>query len=296
MNLMDKFNKVEIKADNRISDYDRQFCQKHQDAFDKSGVYLRRLASELSTAIAEQKALLGGDEWVYSIYMNRDHLTVEHVNKALEDRPKAFISAIVSYFCRNYHVELDEEKICNHLLPARPRACGWNADLEALEAYSSMLQCLELRYESIVDEIFVQLDGFSFAERGINEMKQKCWEASHISGREENFEVKKDTLRLTRYYCSYDASWSTPQWEVLDDTRSILDGIAHFESGMLGAGYIFFSTLFNYHIEENLFVYPGLQKIKSIRLFKNSRVDITFTNSTFAQEFVDQYLRITPVN
>ena len=41
MGIMDKFSAVEIKADNRISEADKAFCQRQQDAFDKSGPALQ---------------------------------------------------------------------------------------------------------------------------------------------------------------------------------------------------------------------------------------------------------------
>lgn len=42
MSLLNKFASVEIKADNRISEEDKAFCLRHQDAFDKSGPALQK--------------------------------------------------------------------------------------------------------------------------------------------------------------------------------------------------------------------------------------------------------------
>ena len=43
MSLMEKFSAVEIKADNRISEDDKAFCLRQQEAFDKAGLALQRL-------------------------------------------------------------------------------------------------------------------------------------------------------------------------------------------------------------------------------------------------------------
>lgn len=45
MNLLDKFSAVEIKADNRISEEDKEYCNRQQLAFDKSGPALRKIAT-----------------------------------------------------------------------------------------------------------------------------------------------------------------------------------------------------------------------------------------------------------
>ena len=44
MNLVEKINQVEIKADTRISEADRAFCERQQRAYDEgTGLYMDRL-------------------------------------------------------------------------------------------------------------------------------------------------------------------------------------------------------------------------------------------------------------
>ena len=50
MSLMDKFSTVEIKADNRISEEDKEFCVRNQNAFDKSGPALQKIADLMIAA------------------------------------------------------------------------------------------------------------------------------------------------------------------------------------------------------------------------------------------------------
>lgn len=66
MGIMDKFSTVEIKADNRISDADRAFCVRHQQAFDAAGPALDKIAEAIAAAKTEQRAILGGDDSKYS--------------------------------------------------------------------------------------------------------------------------------------------------------------------------------------------------------------------------------------
>ena len=47
MSLMEKFSAVEIKADNRISEDDKAFCLRQQEAFDKAGLALQKVAEAM---------------------------------------------------------------------------------------------------------------------------------------------------------------------------------------------------------------------------------------------------------
>ena len=58
MNLLDKFSAVEIKADNRISEEDKEYCNRQQLAFDKSGPALRKIATAILEAQVEQSEIL----------------------------------------------------------------------------------------------------------------------------------------------------------------------------------------------------------------------------------------------
>ena len=49
MSLMEKFSAVEIKADNRISEDDKVFCLRQQEAFDKAGPALQKVAEAMAS-------------------------------------------------------------------------------------------------------------------------------------------------------------------------------------------------------------------------------------------------------
>ena len=62
MSLLNKFASVEIKADNRISEEDKAFCLRHQEAFDKSGPALLVIAVFVIYPIL-QSFITSGYEW-----------------------------------------------------------------------------------------------------------------------------------------------------------------------------------------------------------------------------------------
>lgn len=175
---------------------------------------------------------------------------------------------------------------------------AYNEKLETYKAekqkYEISLYTFPLRYEQIVDEIFVQLGGFSFQERAMNEFLSKCWNAAHnYHGEKENFEIKNDTLRLAGYWCGCrNESWmSEPEWSASENLRIILNALVHFDIGQLNRGVVWFPELFRYATKNNIFPVNNLEKVKQIRLFKNGRVDIKFKDAVSCQEFVENYLR-----
>lgn len=325
MSLLEKFSAVEIKADNRIAEEDKAFCQREQEAFDKSGPALQQIADLMQSSYEEQKSILeteDDDSSFYNPYMTGEHFhyDVAHVYCAMMERNKRFISRIVSYFSRKYKVELNEHQVCEHLIPAAPKEPSepyyvrqhftdeeldaYQAKMDAYEKeqveYNKRLRALPLRYEQVVDEIFVQLGGFSFQERAMNEMLARCWKASHredwcTNKTVEEFEVKNATLKLLEsgYWCRCkDDSWrSYEEWEPGQCLKTVLEAVAHFQCGRMNEGHLWFPELFKYDTRENVFDIRNMEKVKGIKMFKNGRVDIKFSSAAFAQEFVENYLR-----
>lgn len=325
MSLLEKFGAVEIKADNRIAEEDKAFCQREQEAFDKSGPALQQIADLMQSSYEEQKSILGiedGNNSFYNPYMTSEHFRCDVINvhRAMMERNEHFICRIVSYFSRKYKVELDDQKIKEHLIPAAPKEPSepyyvrqhftdeeldaYRAKVDAykkgLAEFNQRLRALPLRYEQVVDEIFVQLGGFSFQERAMNEMLARCWKASHredwrTNKTVEEFEVKNATLKLLEsgYWCRCkDDSWrSYEEWEPGQGLKTVLEAVAHFQCGRMNEGHLWFPELFKYDTRENVFDIRNMEKVKGIKMFKNGRVDIKFSSAAFAQEFVENYLR-----
>lgn len=322
MSLIEKFSVVEIKADNRISEDDKAFCLRQQEAFDKAGPALQKVAEAMAAAKAEQAGILTADDDFIDRYVGND-CDVDSVYDTMKKRNRTFISAVVNYFSRKYSVELDKSKIEEHLIPTGPKEpdlpwggyrsmsedeiASYRQELDAYKVekdkFEQSLRTLPLRYEQVVDEIFVQLGGFSFQERAMNEFLRLCWDTSHHRNwrsdqYEEEFEIKNDVLRLTGswVYCDENKWMSNPvpEYKPSQSLTTILDALVHYEVGKFKGGAQWFPELFKYDTQENQFEIAYMNKIKSIKLFKNGRVDIKFRSAAFVQEFVEQYLRRNP--
>ena len=322
MSLMEKFSAVEIKADNRISEDDKAFCLRQQEAFDKAGPALQKVAEAMAAAKAEQVGILTADDDFIDRYVGND-CDVDSVYVTMKKRNRTFISTVVNYFSRKYSVELDKSKIEEHLIPTGPKEpdlpwggyrnmtedeiASYRGKLDAYKVeknkFEQSLRTLPLRYEQVVDEIFVQLGGFSFQERAMNEFLRLCWDTSHHRNwrsdqYEEEFEIKNDVLRLTGSWVDCDENkWMSnpvPEYKPSQSLKTILDALVHYEVGKFKGGAQWFPELFKYDTQENQFEIAHMNKIKSIKLFKNGRVDIKFRSAAFVQEFVEQYLRRNP--
>lgn len=317
MSLMEKFSAVEIKADNRISEDDKVFCLRQQAAFDKSGPALQKIADMMTAANEEQSSILDANEDYLSRYLVGDAFRCEasYVLDAMKGRNRTFISAVVNYFSRKYNVELDEREIEEHLIPTGPKEpnlpwggyrnmsedeiASYREELDTYkvekEKFEQSLRVLPLRYERVVDEIFVQLGGFSFQEKAMNEFLSRTWNCCHSTYRDnaEEFEVKNDTLKLTGYWCRCkDDSWrSYDEWESTDSLKTLLNALAWYECGRMDEGNLWFPELFRYDTERNFFETYNMEKVKSVKLFKNGRVDIKFRSVAYVQEFVETCLR-----
>ena len=90
MSLMEKFSAVEIKADNRISEDDKAFCLRQQEAFDKAGPALQKVAEAMAAAKAEQAGILTADDDFIDRYVGND-CDVDSVYDTMKKRNRTFI-------------------------------------------------------------------------------------------------------------------------------------------------------------------------------------------------------------
>lgn len=81
MSLIEKFSAVEIKADNRISEDDKAFCLRQQEAFDKAGpgrVFSQREIYELVDPDSFDSSWTGISSIIYELRhkLNADFIQI----------------------------------------------------------------------------------------------------------------------------------------------------------------------------------------------------------------------------
>lgn len=295
MSLIDKFNSVEITADTRISEVDRKFCQTQKEAYDHARAALKFMAEHSQKYLDEQTAILERCEnESYGTYLG--DFKPSKFTEELRESHDRFISRIFYYFQHKYKVTIDSSDADDVLLPKKPEG-GWRYNEEEWKAYNKTVAELSLDYQAVLDQIFIQLGGFSFQDKAVQELKQKAHDAAWNSYRgNKTYEQKKAVISFTGYACSFD-SWHEEyhkgehQIKLSDSMKNVIRALVHFEYNSTDHTPYSLTVLLGYSWETyGTEMSVGLEKIKSIKCFKNGRVDIRFTSEAFARQFVEDYL------
>lgn len=292
LSIFDKLSAVQITPDNRITDADRKFCEVHQKAYHHAKEGLRSLMEQWDSLQNQQEEFLKIDtnaKNAFGSYINIDHMKTRDFESEIEHLAYEFIERLVRYFNSTYHVEIKYRPIQEFLLPKEPDR--YESTKQDKEEFHAKLQAVLLRYEDVLEQIFIQLGGRTFAERALDEIKEKCHAAAWSScSKEAAFILRNDTLQLTSYACKCDDWYNPPRWELQSKTKDILRGIAHFELGVFGQYPVSISEVLGYDNRDNPQIFYGCKKVQQLKMFKNGRVDIKFESKEYAEQFVSDYL------
>jgi len=297
MDLLKKFENVEVQADNRISEQDKFYCEQHQTAYETAISNFKELAFFWADMEKAQQELLGEkDSSFFHDYLNSRRglsISLRSIDDHIESLHTDFIANLTAYFNSTHSVSVDPSAILEALLPKQPESRGYYSEehMRAMKDYHAQLQSLTIRYQDVVDQIILRLGGRSFREQAFYELQIKCHDAAwNTYNQEAKYEQKKDTIRFTGYFCNY-REWPFNGWELDDKMKQILYGVAHFETNVYNVLPLGFSDLLGYHdIKESVVEFPTCEKAKQIKLFKNNRVDLKFATAGFAKEFIEKYL------
>ncbi len=289
MDLLSKFDAVTVTPDGRITEQDKAFCAAHQAAYDAARASMDELACIWETMQAEQKKALQGTGSVSDQYLTSEHLRISTsaIQEQIASLHTKLIHSLVRYFNETYHVSVMGHDIEKNLLPSKPD--WYTTSNEQKQQYEKQMQSLVLHSDQIVEQILAQLDGRSLSEQALYELRQNCHRAAWNTYRgEPEFTLNKDVIRFS-YGCSYDTFY--PAWKLTDDLKTVLRGLAHYETDNFSVTPFSLSPLLRYSYAGSETVYfTDCQKLEKLRMFKNRRVDITFAEASYAQEFAEKYL------
>lgn len=290
MSLLEKFSKVEVKADERISAEDRRFCEAHQSAYDDARSSLQELKFYWETMLdSQEQALSSIGESNLTAYLT-DHsnldISVRDIEKQLRKIHYTLINRIVRHFNDVYHIDLDEGEVENTLLPKRPEDRWRNGYEEDMIQYNEQMLNLTLDYRQIIEQIFNQTDGRDLWEQAEFYLKQQCHSAAWRFDK-PGYERKTHTIQFS-YAVNYDRT-------LHESSKNILKGIAHFETGKIGSFPGELGRIIGaYKLYEDSFEFEDCKKIKKMRIFRNGRMDVRFTEEAHAIQFIEVYLRTRP--
>ena len=283
MDLLEKFSAVEVKAANRISEADQDFCKRNQAAYETSLTFYTELL-RLSTQMKEaQEGLPGNDENGYMISKHDVSIDEHAVKRHLDNLQECFIRNIVDYFCGTYAINIECWKIQR----------SFNTE-EFSESTEEPKQKSPIRYEDIVDLIFKEMDGRSFEEYAMYQLRADCKKA--VGGIGGYYERKKAVICFRDSFCYVITRdryrYTEYEWNLKDNAKSILRALAHFETGKFAdyPGPIAHLVTEGTSSTELLGFYY-CEKLEELKMYKNGRMDVRFASPALAAEFDEKYLR-----
>lgn len=291
MDILTKFEAVTVKAEIRLAETDRLFCEAHEKAYRTALACFQEMEYIWEDICRRQKEILSEVD-SHAPYLSTSgglDISATQISEHMMKLHSRFIANLVTHFNRYYHVSIDEHTIEQKLLPQNPS--GPQRTAAAEEQYEKDMLALSLNYEDIVNLIFEQMDGRGFYEQALYELKDKCHNAawSYLNKTAE-FEIKKCVLRFTSG-CCYRNWFSSGEWELYGSLKEILKGIAHFETGHFSLYPHGFDSLLGYrHSGSETVEFSTCSKVSQLKLFKNGRVDIKFASEAYARQFADDYL------
>lgn len=301
MSLLAKFNAVKVTADSRITAADRAFCEAHQAAYDAACVSLRDLAEMAEKAEAVQKKIMQPLEeeatrMYYHSYFapSGTHFGASDFFERLEHIHGDFITHVAEHFKRQYGVSISVEELKEALIPQAPGHCGYwrtEAEIEEYQKFTEKLHAMSLRWEDIVDRIFVQIGGFSFAAQAEKELKEKCHTAAwNVYRHQPVYTVKSRVIRFTNVCHNSSYSIYSNEAELYEDGKSIVRALSHFENGDAGSCIHQLEEYVGFKFERGDKEHPiDCEKLSGIKFFKNGRMDVRFKSEALARQFVEEY-------
>ncbi|MDG3045529.1 hypothetical protein OE903_23230 [Bacillus sp. B6(2022)] len=152
MDLLQRLEAVEIDHTSRISHEDEEFCLNEQKSYEVAWKAIKQAYKSVKTLMLVESIK---DKYIHK------YGVVSEIEKALKDCNSRFTSEIKAYFSNKYNVEFNSLSIVDNFTPEQ-----------------------FITFEEVLDHLFEQLGGFTFAELANQQIKNKINEAVY------KFEVK----------------------------------------------------------------------------------------------------------
>lgn len=249
-NIFSKFDDIKITNDQRILTEDYEFCQEQEKNYRAILTAYSNFNDELT------KISLGSFHGVMSSYDYKN---------SLAKIKESFINNICYHFKNKYKITINNEIIIKSL------------DYEST-------------FQDVIDHIFTQLDGYSFTEKAEKEIKDNTKEIFKYG---DKISIKGNKLILDGYFAHHDSIWK--EYRLREDkVNKIFQSLQLFDSGLLTDNEELKNKYCGYDNSRKLENYERyntqtLNKVKSIKFFKNGKLEIEFIGNQEAVRFASEY-------
>jgi hypothetical protein len=306
MNILSKFNEIKIENVSRIDEEDRKYCEMQEQAYNETMDLYKDILSKLINLYNNQMTTMywtdGKKLDNYDLYVS-DYTNDFGVGKVFEEILKLkgkFIGRICYHFEKKYKITINRDVICEKY---KDIELNYHKRKNSDGTYNEhLIEYKELDYKMIIDQIFVQLEGHSFDEKAVDEIKNKLQNLLRHKIKNNEIKVSKNKISIPNFFYldSFDVKWG--HYRVNFSERGkfdiLLTAISHYEQGATHNTYLNTVMRVVQNEEgESVFCEHGLMcfKAESIKLYKNGKVDIKFISSECAKEFLKVYCNYIPV-
>ena len=266
LNLLNKFDNIEIQTHDKISAEDKEFCENQQFVYDKAYDCFDNVKKQYETLSTETKGICYKD---YGTWKDEDSC-LRHIHYLLnlsdyiKDMNYKFLCNIYFYFRRTYKISLDEYK----------RESQFKVEKR-------------FTYHEIVDLIIEEIGGFSFEEAEIINIKNKIKDALKYN----KPIIKNDTIifeKLIRW--SYDKRWDKDYHScIFDNFMKVINAIKLFDTkkNINVPDWSDTSTIYFEQLENPMTIDGDM--LKQIKIFKNGKVEMKFNSNENAVNFAKEW-------
>lgn len=286
MSLLTKFQNVQINPSNSIlKGEDKEYCEDLEKNY-LSAFQFHETHLEFFLINKEENKFLD------FVGMSQD------VKSSIETLNKSFVEMVVYHFKEKYKITLDSSEIQSKIFPEDKITRRYMNEENEKFFKMEKLSKLKISLLKITTLIQDSLDGFSLNEKAENEIKEKFYNSLCKRYNKDKLDLKKNRIEFEYTSISFDNTWGDGKirFDYRSDTtvRSLFNALSLFESGSSTSLKVFehfYSS--DHHKSEYIFseIPFELDKIKSIKFYKNSKMVIKFKSDEVAQEFFKNYCK-----
>lgn len=273
--MLDLFDKIEVKKIDRLSTEDLNKMKNLQEGFENA----KKIYYELEKIVNSIKDK-NVTEYLSFVSLN------ENIRERLKQATKSFIGNVYWYFGSKYKIDLDDKTYKEDIFRWQytTRGHAWEEAIKYVES---------LNYEKILDDIYTQTGTLNFAEKGKEEFLENFrnkigYKITHKNNTISfNSLVWQDSWDSNRMSYSSDGNLSL-MFQAINlfenDNYTLSSWANDFVSNCrtpTQSNFITFTTHTNVPFAE----------IEHIKIYKNGKVDLKFTDFEVAEKFYNMFYR-----
>jgi len=267
MNILSKFKNFEVKHEDILSPEDRENCEKIQSIYENTLSIYKKWYD-----IYRENSKSNDEHNYYGLKIN--DLSICEKIEALDNN---LIWQIYNYFSSKYKVNLSPINLDKS-------AINYNYQ-------DSTISTIPLNYKVCVDDVLRQLNGLSFEIMRIKQLKKELKYACKNEYSDIwNIEIKNNIVNFNNFIkFSKSTIWGTYLLKSVKNFPLLELALSLFEhkKEMNLIGFKLQTDISIAYINQSIKL--NSQKIKSIKFFKNGRVDIKFSSPEIAREFITKW-------